>query len=516
MASRHPLRPRRSCRHLSAATFAALLTGCAAGPDYVRPPIDVPAAFKESGPWKSAEPGVVDARHPWWQLYADPALDRLIEQAGIANQNIRQAEAQYRQARAIVAEAQASFWPDIGASLGVGRARSNSVTGVHTGNQASVGLNASWEPDLWGAVRRAVESGEAGARASADDLAAARLSIQSALAQDYLQLRVTDLLLDQYAATTAAYAKALALTQSQYRAGVALRSDVALAESQLETAQAAAADLEASRAQLEHAIAILTGQAPAAFDLPRLPLGVDDLKGRLPVTPPGLPSALLERRPDIAAAERRVALANANIGVAQAAYFPSLLLSASGGSASGSLAPLFAAPTNVWSLGATLAQTLFDGGLRRARTAQSTAAYDVSVAQYKETVLASFQQVEDDLATLRVLERESALLTASVAASQLAERSVLAQYRAGTTNYLSVVTAQTLSLANQRSATQVLGRQLAASVALIAAIGGGWSVDDPIAGAPASSALPATATSPSGERSLRPVASTRPESGVQP
>ena len=308
-------------------------------------------------------------------------------------------------------------------------------------------------------------------------MVAAHLSIQTALAQDYLQLRVIDQQRDLYAATTAAYERALQLTRAQHAAGVALLSDVALAESQLTTAQAQAVDLDATRAQLEHAIAILTGRAPAQFALAPAPAS-QPFAAQLPASPAGLPSELLEHRPDIAAAERRAALANANIGVAQAAYFPSLVLSASGGFDAAALGNLFDTPSRVWSLGAALAQTIFDGGLRRAHTAQAVAAYDIAVAQYKQTVLAGFQQVEDDLATLRILEQESALQAQAVKSSQLAEQLALNQYRAGTATYLSVVTAQTLSLSSQRTAVQLRGRQLAASVGLIAATGGGWNATD--------------------------------------
>jgi NodT family efflux transporter outer membrane factor (OMF) lipoprotein len=330
------------------------------------------------------------------------------------------------------------------------------------------------------------------AQASADDLAGARLSIQTTLAQDYLQIRVIDLQRDLYASTTAAYTKALELTQHQYAAGTVLRSDVALAESQLKTAEAQAVDLEAQRSQLEHAVAVLTGQAPASFTLPPLASSAqttaaslsstDALHVQLPVTPAGLPSELLERRPDIAGAERRVQAANANIGVAKAAYFPQIVLSASGGFSAGNLASLFNTPSRVWSLGAALAQTVFDGGLRQAHSDQAVATYDASVALYKQTVLGGFQQVEDNLAILRVLDRESALQAQAVQASQLAERLALSQYRAGTATYLSVVTAQQLSLTNQRTAAQVLGRQLAASVSLIAATGGGWTATDATSG----------------------------------
>ena len=411
----------------------------------------------------------------WWQVYRDQTLDALIDEADRANQNIRQAEAQYRQARAVAAAARAGFWPNLGVSASVDRARSNTVGAVEEGTLHSISLAASWEPDLWGSVRRAVESGEAGSQASAADLAAARLSIEAMLAQDYFQLRVTDVQRELYAATTAAYARALQLTQSQYRAGVALRSDVALAETQLTTAQAQAVDLETQRSQLEHAIAILLGKAPAAFTLAPVPVGAAQLQAHLLPIPTGLPSQLLERRPDIAAAERRVALANANIGVARAAFFPSLSLSANGGFNSAGLAQWFDVPSRVWSLGASLAQTLFDGGLRQARSEQAVAAYDASVAQYKETVLAGFQEVEDNLAALRILDRESDLQEQAVQASQLAERLALDQYRGGTATYLGVVTAQTLLLGNQRSAAQLLGRRLQASVTLITATGGGWS-----------------------------------------
>jgi NodT family efflux transporter outer membrane factor (OMF) lipoprotein len=413
-------------------------------------------------------------------------------QANAANQNIRQAEAQYREAQAIAAAAHAGFFPTVGINAGATRAQSNSTGTVKLATTDTLGLAASWEPDLWGAVRRSVEAGNASAQASADDLAAARLSIQTTLAQDYLQIRVIDLQRDLYAVTTAAYAKALELTQHQYAAGTVLRSDVALAESQLKTAEAQAVDLEAQRSQLEHAVAVLTGQAPASFSLPPLASSAqttvaslsstDALHVQLPVTPAGLPSELLERRPDIAGAERRVQAANANIGVAKAAYFPQIVLSASGGFSAGNLASLFNTPSRVWSLGAALAQTVFDGGLRQAHSDQAVATYDASVAQYKQTVLGGFQQVEDNLATLRVLDRESALQAQAVQASQLAERLALSQYRAGTATYLSVVTAQQLSLTNQRTAAQVLGRQLAASVSLIAATGGGWTATDATSG----------------------------------
>lgn len=467
---------RRVLPRVVAPAVVALLTACAAGPNYVRPALEVPAAYKEAGAWKAAEPRPADSHEPWWEAFRDPTLSALMRDAERANQNIRQSEAQYRQARAAADAAHAGLWPTLGLDAGVERARTNSA-GLKLGTTDSLGLAASWEPDLWGSVRRSIESGESGAQASADDLAAAHLSIQATLAQDYLQLRITDQLRDLFAATTTAYARALKLTQAQHTAGVALLSDVAFAESQLKTTQAQAVDLEAQRAQLEHAIAILTGRAPANFSLPRA-TAQQPFDLQLPAAPAGLPSQLLERRPDIAASERRAAAANANIGVARAAYFPTLLLGAGGGFSASALGSLLDTPSRVWSLGATLAQTVFDGGLRRARDAQATAVYDQAVAGYKQTVLSAFQQVEDNLAILRILEQEADLQADAVKAAQLAERLALSQYRAGTATYLNVVTAQTLALSNQRTAVQLRGRQLAASVSLIAATGGGWNAND--------------------------------------
>ncbi|HTT12236.1 MAG TPA: efflux transporter outer membrane subunit [Burkholderiaceae bacterium] len=460
-----------SRRHRLACLTAAagFLAGCAAGPDYVRPRIEAPAAYKEAGPWKDAEPSQVDAAHPWWTQYGDDKLNELIDEANKANENIRLAEAQYRAARSATDAARAGYYPTLGATAAAGRARTISNGVIELGNSASVALVTSWEPDLWGSVRRSVEAGTAGERASAADLAAARLSVQAQLAQDYFLLRATDEGIDLFARTVEAYTHALKLTQDQYKAGIVLRSDVALADTQLQSADAQRIDLLAQRAQLEHAIAFLLGRAPATFTLPPA-----QPTARIPVTPAGVPSDLLQRRPDIAGAERRVAQANANIGVARAAYFPSLVLAASGGYDSSHLAPLLEAPVRVWSLGAALAGTLFDGGLRAARDAQAVAAYDATVSQYRLTVLGGFQEVEDNLATLRVLDEEATVQERAVQSSQLSEQMALRQYRAGTATYLAVVTAQTLALGNERTLVQLRARQLVASVALVKATGGGW------------------------------------------
>jgi NodT family efflux transporter outer membrane factor (OMF) lipoprotein len=471
--------PLRSPLALLAA--AAGLSACAAGSDDVRPTMSVPAAYKEAGDWKPAEPRAAASGLAWWKAYGDPVLDGLESDAGRANQNVRQAEAAYRQAKAIADADRAGLFPSLGLNLGAQRARTDTPV-VRIGDAFNAGLAASWEPDLWGSVRRQVEAGEASAQAGADDLAAARLSLQTTLAQDYLQLRIADQQRELYANTVDAYARALKLAQAQHNAGVALQSDVSLAESQLAQAQAAAVDLEATRAQLEHAIAVLTGRAPAQFALAAAPAN-QPIALRQPATPAGLPSALLEHRPDIAAAERRAAAANANIGVARAAWFPQLTLSASAGFGAAALGNLFDTPSRVWSLGAALAQTLFDGGLRRARTAQAEAAYDAAAAQYKQTVLVAFQQVEDQLALVRLLEQEIALQDQAVRSSQQAQQSALAQYRAGTVSYLNVVTTQTTLLTNQRNAVQLRGRLLAASIALVAATGGGWNANEPVAAA---------------------------------
>jgi len=472
MKTARPLAPRKLCIALA----CAWLAGCAVGPDYQRPPADAPAAYREATPpdhqWKIAEPRPVDLDHDWWSGFDDARLNQLVAQANAANQTLRQAEAQYRQARALAQAARAGLFPTLGAGASVGRARSSTLGMASVSNTHSASLDASWEVDLWGQVRRTIEAARDNSQASAADLAAARLTIQGELVQDYVQLRVTDVLKALFARTLTAYEASLKLTQSQFRAGVATSGDVALAQVTLESARAQAIDLDVQRTQLEHAIAVLVGRAPAEFSLPPAEFAMRPL-----AVPPGLPSALLERRPDIAAAERRMAAANANIGVARAAYFPSLVLSAVGGGSSGSLADWFGPPGRVWSLGAALAGTIFDGGLRNAQNDQAVAAYDGAAAAYRQTVLGGMQEVEDNLSALRVLDDEVVVQDRAVEAARTAERVSLAQYRAGTTSYLTVVTAQALSLSNERSAIQVRGRELAASVGLIKAIGGGWSSD---------------------------------------
>lgn len=459
-----------------AASAVLWLAGCAVGPDYVRPGVEAPAAFKETGDWKLAEPSDAMSKGEWWAIYQDPVLSELMAQVDVNNQNIKVAEANYRQALAVASQARSAFFPTIGADAGLTRASSRvsntAVSGSGVGgisNSYSLSGTASWEPDIWGSVRRSVEAGNASAEASAADLANARLSAQALLAQNYFDLRVTDAqkaLLDR---TVATYEQTLKLTQNQYAVGVAQRSDVIQAQTQLQSAQASAIDIEVTRAQLEHAIALLVGKAPAAFALTVAPL-----HAALPPVPVSLPSTLLERRPDIAAAERSVAAANAKIGVAKAAFFPTLTLAATGGFQSSSFANWLTLPSRFWSVGPALAATLFDGGLRRAQTDAAIAAYDAQVATYRQTVLSAFQSVEDNLAALNYLGRESVVQNQAVQSSRQALQLILNQYKAGTVSFQNVLTAQATAYTTERTALTILGRQFTANVLLVTALGGGW------------------------------------------
>jgi len=467
---------------LAALMSAALLAGCSVGPDYVRPTVTTPAAYKETGNWKPAQPRDDVTRGKWWEVFNDPLLDQLQEQVDISNQNLAKAEAQFRQALALLDSTRAGYFPSVTGGASTTRSRASATT-IATPSVAPVSrgvvtnhnlpFQASWAPDVWGNIRRAVEANEAGAQASAGDLEAARLSAHAALAQSYFQLRALDtqqLLLED---TVAAYAKSLQLVQNQYAAGVVAKADLVQAQTQIKTTQAQAIDIGVQRAQLEHAIALLVGTPPAELSIPRQPL-----TATVPPAPAGLPSELLERRPDIAAAERRMAQANAQIGVAKAAYFPALTLSASAGYQSATMADWLTAPSRFWSFGTALAQTLFDGGLRQAQTAQAIAAYDANVASYRQTVLTGFQQVEDNLASLRILELEAGVEEEAVTLANQSLALTINQYKAGTINFLNVVVAQATALANQRTAVNLLGQRLVASTQLIANLGGGWTTSD--------------------------------------
>jgi NodT family efflux transporter outer membrane factor (OMF) lipoprotein len=457
---------------------ASTAWSCTVGPDYVRPAVETPATFKEAQGWKIAQPRDEQPRAHWWEVFDDPLLNGLVAQVEIDNQNIKLAEANVRQARALTEQARSAFFPTVtggasatrGSLSGTGRSTSAGTGSGGVVNVYNLSLEGTWELDLWGRVRRNVESSEASAQASAADLGAATLSAQALLVQDYLLLRVQDAEIDLLQNTAAVYEKSLQLTKNQYAVGVAGRSDVVLAEAQLKSTQAQAIDAGVQRAQLEHAIAVLIGKPPAAFSIPPT-----RMKETFPEIPTGVPSELLERRPDVAAAERRTAAANAQIGVAQAAFYPTLTLSATGGFASSSIANLLSLPSRYWSVGAALAQTLFDGGLRRAQTEQAIAGYDASVANYRQTVLTAFQEVEDSLAALRLLEHEAVVQDEAVSAARESVTITTNQYRAGTANYLAVVVVQAGALQNERTAVAIRGQRLAASVALIKALGGGWS-----------------------------------------
>ncbi|HET7597265.1 MAG TPA: efflux transporter outer membrane subunit [Burkholderiales bacterium] len=446
-----------------------MLGGCTAGPEYVRPAVEIPAAYKEAGDWKVAQPRDTESRGKWWEIFGDPKLDALMARIDLSNQNVRIAEAQFRQARALTQSARAGFYPSVSGGASATRSRSPRAGGYETNYELS--LDAKWEADLWGRVRRTVEAAEAGAQASAADLEALKLSTQAELAQAYFQLRILDAQRQLLDDTVRAFETSLELTKNRYAVGVAGKVDVVQAETQLKSTQAQAIDVAVQRAQLEHAIAVLIGRPPAEFGIPPEPLAV-----RMPAIPPELPSALLERRPDIAAAERRTAGANAQIGVAQAAFFPELTLSAVGGFQGSTLGNWLSLPNRFWSLGPALAQSLFDAGLRRALTDQAIAVYDANVASYRQTVLAAFQEVEDNLAALRILDDEARVQEAAVRAARESLVLTLNQYKAGTISYLNVVTVQTTQLNNERTAVGILGRQLTAAVLLVKALGGGWHV----------------------------------------
>jgi NodT family efflux transporter outer membrane factor (OMF) lipoprotein len=471
------------------------LSGCMVGPNYKRPEAPVPPAFKEpppasfaeaeAAPWKESRPGDAYAKGRWWEVFGDPALDALEEQVSLQNQNVQQAEAQYRQAKAAVGVARSALFPTLttAPSVTVAGPRNGAATTTDNAGTASRGtiydlpVSVGWEPDLWGSVRRGVRASAATADSLGAILENARLLYQAELAQDYFGLHGLDAQADLLTRTAASYEEFLALTRARFSAGVASDLDVAEAESQLYDVQSQLIDLEVQRAAFEHAIAILIGKAPADLTLPRVPLTTAP-----PPLPVGLPSELLERRPDIASAERQVAAANEQIGIAIAAFYPNLTLTGSAGFSSSTLAKWLTWPSRFWSVGPQLAATLFDAGRRRRVVAGQRAAYDATVAGYRQTVLVALQQVEDNLAALRVLAAEADKAEQTVRAAQRALDISAAQYKAGTTSYLPVVTSQaTLLSANVRAVT-VLTRRLTASVLLIEGLGGGWNTPPQKAG----------------------------------
>ncbi len=476
------MKMQRSTLHYTGLCLAAaLLAGCSTQAAYQRPLLDVPAQFKEatpeaaaSGIWRPADPSRAAVPERWWELFGDEALNRLQQQAAAGNQSIAQAAARLRAAQAAVASSQAGLFPTLGSTAGATRSRSGAASGTSgsTGNIStnySLGLNASWELDLWGRVAGTVSASQASAQASADDLAAARLSAQASVTQTYFSLRAAEANVRLLQETLQSYEQSLKLTGNRYRAGVASSADVAQAEAQYKSTQAQLIESQTSRAQLEHALAALLGLAPGAFSLEA---GAD-----LPA-PPGVPamlsSQLLEQRPDIAAAERRVAAANAQVGVARAAFFPALTLSATAGYRGASLSNLVSAPNLFWSLGPSLALALFDGGARTAAVESARASLDLAAATYRQTVLTALQEVEDNLVSAAALAREQQVQIEAVAAAQRALDVVNNQYRAGTVAYLNVLSAQATVLSARRSLIDVRNRRLAAVNTLLKNVAGRW------------------------------------------
>ena len=448
---------------------AVLLAGCMVGPDYRPARVDMPASFKEAPPpgWKVATPGDNFDRGAWWDMFHDPVLDRLEREIEVSNQTLKQVEAQYREAAAQVALARSGLFPTLSASPGATR----SSSGRSTLNTYSLQANAAWELDLWGRIRRLVESDVAAAQASAADVANARLSAQAALASDYFQLRASDSLQTLLDETVRQYQHTLQITQNQYDAGVAARSDVITAQTQLLTTQAQAINVGVARAQYEHAIAVLSGHPPSELTLPP-----GNLAGNIPPIPVAVPATLLERRPDIAAAERTMQQQNALIGVAIAAFFPVVDLTALYGYIGNPLGSLIEAANRVWSLGAAATQTLFAGGALTAQVVQARAGYDAAVAAYRQTVLTAFQQVEDALAGLRILGQEAVVQNQATAAAQQAVAIAVNEYQAGTQAYTTVITAQAIALGDEETVLTVQLDQLIDSVSMVTALGGGWTV----------------------------------------
>ena len=451
------------------------VAGCAVGPKYVRPAAEVPATYKEAGDWKTAQPNDQNLGGAWWEIFQDPQLNNLEEQVNVSNQNLKAAEAVYTQSRALLRYDRAAFYPAINGGAAATRNRisnnrppSLSTDGV-TYSDYQIPLELSYEVDVWGRVRKTVEAQRGQAQASAADLATVNLSLHAQLALFYFQARSLDAQEQLLNSTVEQYQQALELTESRFKGGVASEVEVQQASTQLETTRAQAIDVGVLRSQFEHAIATLIGKPPASFTLAALPLTAPP-----PVIPAQLPSELLERRPDIAAAERRMASANAQIGVAKAAYYPVLSLNAAGGFESGVITTLLSGPSIFWSAGASAVAPIFDAGRRRANLDQAQAAYDETVANYRQTVLTGFQQVEDNLAGLQILEKEAATQQRAVIASQKYLELALTRYRGGITSYLEVTTAQSAALVDEVTAVNILGRRLNSAVLLIQALGGGW------------------------------------------
>ena len=461
-------------------------TACMVGPKYQRPSAPIPPSYKELSPaetgpagWKQAKPNDGAGRGKWWEIFNDPQLNALEEQVNISNQNVLAAEAQFRAARDAVRIARSSLFPAAGIAPSYTNSRTSSTLfNVAAGNLTSgqrniydLPVDVSYQADVWGSIRRSVRGSAESAQATAAQLANVRLAFQAALAQDYFELHGVDGEQELLERTVKSYEEYLQLTKDRFASGIASGADVAQAETQLKTAQAQLIDLGVARAQLEHAVAILVGKPPAEVTIPSSPI-----KALPPPIPVGVPSDLLQRRPDIAAAERQMAAANEQIGIAKAAFFPTLLLTGSAGLESGSFTDWFTWPSHIWSAGPQVAETVFDAGRRHAQSDLARAAFDATVASYRQTVLTGFQQVEDNLAALRVLANEARAEDEAVKAAQQSLDVSTYQYKAGVASYLQVITVQTIALQDQVAAVNILTRRMAASVLLIEALGGGWNV----------------------------------------
>jgi NodT family efflux transporter outer membrane factor (OMF) lipoprotein len=454
-----------------AAVTSIFCSACTVAPKYQRPvalpPAVFPAAFKElSGneEWKTATPSDAELKGKWWEMFGDPKLNELEEMINVSNQNVKQAEGQFLQARATIDLQRSSYFPAIGTSPSINQAQRSALLSTF-----SLPVSASWEADLWGRIHTAVAGATATAQVQAADLESVRLSLQATLAIDYFGLSALDMQLTLLDDTIAAYEQYVQLTVNRFNGGVASRADVALAQSQLASTRAQRTDLGSTRAQFEHAIAVLTGQPPSNFSLP-----AGKIAAPPPEIPTAVPSAVLERRPDIAAAERLVAFQNANVGLAKIAFYPTVTLSASAGLQGNNIQNLFSWPAHFWSTGPSLQQTLFDFGRRNATMQQFEAAYNVAVASYRQTVLSAFQDVEDNLSTLRILAQEATQQLEAVAAAEQSLALETERYKAGTVSYLDVITTQTIALNGERASVTILQRRMAAAVNLIRALGGGW------------------------------------------
>jgi len=464
---------------ISALLAAAVLSGCALAPTYERPAAPQPAAFKELQGWAPAAPADALDRGPWWTLFNDPVLDGLVRQVEVSNQNVAAAVAAYSQARALVAQQRASLFPTVTLTGGANRNGSGGGSGSNdnnnngrTSNSFRLNIGSSWEPDVWGRLRAGISAAQANAQASAADLASARLSAQGELAADYFSLRSVDAQRALLATTIEGYQRVLKITQNRFDVGIVPHSDVYQAQTQLASAQSDDLTLARQRAQLEHAIAVLVGKAPADFALAPAPWSVT-----VPDVPVGVPSTLLERRPDIAASERAVAAANAQIGIVRAAYFPQIGLTASYGPSASAIGDLFKASSMAWALGLSATETIFNGGANRAAVQGADAAREQAVARYRQTVLDAFADVEDQLNATRVLAQQQELQRQASEAADKVEEQVLNRYKAGQVSYSEVVQAQVTALNARRALVQTQGNRQTTAVALIQSLGGGWHAD---------------------------------------